>query len=336
MHLLIVGGTSFVGRHMTEIALAAGHEITLANRGRTGPDLFPQARHLRIDRNRRDPDLEALKGHDWDATLDTCAYWPGQVRALADALDGRGGHHLHVSSVSAYAEGVAPGADESASLAELDADQAADPDALDLTETTYGPLKAACERLAVQRFGEASTAVVRPTYVVGPHDPSGRFCWWVDRLARGGRTLCPGPADAPLQVIDARDQAQFAVGLVERQVSGAFHTCSPRPPFSLGDLVDCSAEALGSEVEPVWAPADWLRERDVDGATFPLWSEGAHEGVMAMDPSAAESAGLNPRPLADTVRETWQWMQDGGSWQREGNGLPPAREDELLAELDKG
>jgi 2'-hydroxyisoflavone reductase len=334
MRLLIVGGTSFVGRHMTEAALNTGHEVTLANRGHTGPELFPHARHLRIDRDRRGADLEALKGHEWDATLDCCAYWPGQVRALADALDGRGGHHLHVSSVSAYAEGVAPGADESAPLAQLHGADAADPDAVDMSGTTYGPLKAACERLAVQSFGESSTAVVRPTYVVGPLDPSGRFCWWVDRLARGGRTLCPGPAGAPLQVIDARDQARFAIGLVEQRISGAFHTCSPRPPFSLGDLVDCAAEALGSTVEPVWAPADWLLQRGVDGATFPLWAEGASEGVMAMDPSAAEQAGLRPRPLADTIRETWQWMQDGGAWHREGNGLSPALEQGLLAGLD--
>jgi 2'-hydroxyisoflavone reductase len=333
MRLLVVGGTSFVGRHMTEAALAAGHQVTLANRGRTGQGLFPDAEHLRIDRDLAAADLEALYGRSFDATLDVCAYWPGQVHALAEALDGRGGHHLQVSSVSAYAEDVPPGSDESAPLAELDEDVAGDPDAVRMSGATYGPLKAACERAAVDRFGAESTTIVRPTYVVGPHDPTGRFCWWLDRVAHGGRLLCPGPEDSPLQVIDARDQAEFAVGLVEKGVSGAFHTCSPTPPWRLADLVDCLARALGADVDPVWAPADWLLERGVDGGAFPLWSEGASEGVMAMDPSAAERSGLRPRPLEDTVRETWAWMQAGGSWHRDGTGLSPELEQQLLDEL---
>jgi 2'-hydroxyisoflavone reductase len=339
MHVLVVGGTSFVGRHLTSAALDAGHEVTLANRGRTGPHLFPQAHHLRIDRNRNAPDLSALRGKSWDATLDICAYWPGQVQELAEQLDGRGGHHLQVSSVSAYTEDTPAGADESAALAELAAlgpDAVADPDALEMSVQTYGPLKAACERVAVDLFGAASTTIIRPTYVVGPHDPTGRFNWWLDRISRGGPMLCPGPSGAALQVIDARDQAAFALRLVEQQVSGAFHICSPAPPWTLGDLVDVVQEALAVDVQPVWAPADWLLEREVDGATFPLWSEGGDEGVMAMDPSRALAAGLSPRPLVDTVRESWAWMQAGGSWRRAGNGIAPEREEQLLAELAGG
>ena len=336
MRLLVVGGTSFVGRHMTEAALAAGHEVTLANRGRTGPELYPQARHLRIDRDRHAPDLSALQGYTWDATLDVCAYWPGQVRALAAALDGRGGHQLHVSSVSAYAEDTPAGSDESAPLAELaDLGDAAvaDPDGLEMSGETYGPLKAACERTAAEVFGTERTVVIRPTYVVGPHDPTGRFCWWLDRVARGGRMLCPGPPDSALQVIDARDQAAFAVRLVENGVSGAFHTCSPAPPWTIGDLVQSVSDALAIPTQPVWAEAGWLTKRGVDGMAYPLWSEGADEGVLAMDPSKALAAGLTPRPLVDTVRDTWEWMRSGGSWRRDGTGLAWPREQELLREL---
>ena len=336
MRLLVVGGTSFVGRHMTQAALDAGHEVTLANRGRTGPDLFPQARHLRIDRDLHAPDLSALGGQDWDATLDVCAYWPGQVRALAEQLDGRGGHYLQVSSVSAYAEDTPAGADESAALAELGPEAVADLDSLDMSGQTYGPLKAACERAAAELFGADRTTIIRPTYVVGPYDPTGRFTWWLDRISRGGPMLCPDPPDAALQVIDARDQAAFAVRLVEQRVSGAFHTCSPAPPWTIGDLVDVVQDALSVEVQPVWAPADWLLERGVDGAAFPLWSEGGDEGLMALDPSRALAAGLTPRPLVDTVLESWAWMEAGGSWRRAGNGLAPEREQELLAELDAG
>jgi len=168
---------------------------------------------------------------------------------------------------------------------------------------TYGPLKAAGERAVVSHFGADRTAVIRPTYVVG-------------------------------QVIEARDQARFALRLVEDGVSGAFHTCSPPPPWTMGDFVDCLAGTLDSSVDPVWAPAAWLLERDVDGGTFPLWAEGGDEGVMALDPSRAMAGGLSPRPLEDTVRDTWAWMRAGASWRRAGSGVGAEREQELLAQLD--
>jgi len=270
MRILMVGGTSFVGRHLTETALTAGHTVTIANRGRSNPGLFPEAERIRIDRSPDGPDLHGLHGRDFDATIDVCAYRPGQVRALAHALDGRGGRHLQISSVSAYADPVPHGADETAPLAQLPAQEARDPDATTMTDATYGPLKAACEQAAVELFGAQATTVVRPTYVVGPHDPTGRFTWWLDRVARGGVLLCPGPREASLQIIDARDQNAWALGLLERGVTGAFHACSPAPPWSLGDLVDAVADALAAEVDARWSPAGRLRELGVDATAFPL------------------------------------------------------------------
>ena len=99
MRLLVIGGTRFVGRHLVEAALAAGHDVTLVHRSAT--TLFPSARHVLADRNE---DLSALADGEWDATVDVCAYLPGQVRSLAAALGGRGGHHVLVSTVSVYAD----------------------------------------------------------------------------------------------------------------------------------------------------------------------------------------------------------------------------------------
>lgn len=311
--------------------------MTLANRGRSNPDLFAELERVPIDRSPAQPDLSGLRGRDFDATIDVCAYWPGQVRALAAALEHRGGWHLHVSSVSAYADPVPHDADESAPLAPLPADGAQDPDGLAMTASTYGPPKAACEQTAVELFGSGNTTIVRPTYVVGPHDPTGRFTWWPNRVAHGGTMLCPGPHDASLQVIDARDQATWALGLLERGVAGAFHACSPAPPWSLGDLVQAAATALGADVDARWWPAEAeeLAEHGVDGASFPLWSAGEDEGGLALDPTAAYATGLTPRPIEQTICDTYTWMQ-GHPWQRDGVGLTPEREADLLATLRAG
>ena len=325
MRILIIGGTQFVGRHIAASALDAGHEVVELHRGRTGAELFPAAEHLLAD---RDGDLSALSGRSFDATVDVCAYWPRQVRALAQALDGRGGQHVLVSSVSAYAEPDTPGGDESTPLAELDSD---DPDSLPMSGETYGGLKVCCERAAVEEYGADAVTVVRPTYVVGPYDPTGRFTWWVDRLARGGRVLCPGPESAPIQLIDGRDQGSWVVSLIEDGVTGPYHSCWPEPPWSLRDMIETIRDVVApADTELVWVPAERLLAAGIDGSALPLWSEGTEENASAMDPSAARRTGLSPRPIPDTVRDTWAWMQTA-DWRRDGVGLGAETEQRLLA-----
>jgi 2'-hydroxyisoflavone reductase len=302
MRILMVGGTRFVGRHIVAAALAAGHEVTVFHRGRTGPDLFPEVERRVGD---RDGDLAALADGAWDATVDTCAYVPRQVHTLADALGDRSGHYLLVSSVSAYATPPGPGYREDAPLAELH-----DHTVEEVTEETYGGLKVLCERAAVERFGPR-TLVVRPTHVVGPEDYTWRFPWWVQRLARGGEVLAPGPADAHAQVIDGRDMASWVVGLLERGEAGAYHAVSPPPPFSFADQL----EAIRAAVAPAgtsltWVDPDFLVAEGLDDGTLPLWSGGEDSSVlMAADPAAATATGLRPRPLAETVRDTLAWLQ---------------------------
>jgi len=327
MRILIIGGTRFVGRHVSEAALAAGHELTVLHRSSPDPGLLPEAEHLLAD---RDGDLSVLGGRSFDATVDVCAYWPRQVRSLAEALGDRGGHHVYISSVSAYADTDRAGGDESLPLATLDSGQ--DPDTAPMTEQTYGPLKALAEQAAVDAYGADAVAIVRPTYVVGPYDPTGRFTWWVDRIDRGGRVLCPGPAGSPMQLIDGRDQGAWIVGLVESGTAGAFHPCTPAPPWGFTDMIDAIAKAIGADVEPVWVDAEALRAEGIDGGDIPLWSEGVDEYVLALDSSAALRTGLTPRPLADTIRDTQAWIATT-DWRRDGVGLDPDREADLLQRL---
>jgi 2'-hydroxyisoflavone reductase len=301
MRILVVGGTRFVGRHVVETALGRGHQVSLLHRGRTGPELFPEADHLVAD---RDGDLSLLDGLGFDATVDVCAYRPTQVEHLADALGGRGGQHLFVSTVSAYVPPTGPGITEDA---ELHTPPGAE--VTEVTDDTYGPLKVACEREAAARYGD-TLLVIRPTYVVGPHDYTWRFPYWVQRIAAGGRVLCPGDPKAPQQVIDARDQAAFMVDLLEKGAGGTFHTVSPAPPYGFGDLLDGVASTVappGTTLE--WVDSSTLLDAGLDDSALPLWdTTGVDWWAGACDPSRAYAAGLAPRPLPDTVRDTLAWI----------------------------
>ena len=315
MRILVIGGTRFIGRHLVQAALDAGHEVTLVHRSATG--LFPSAQHVLADRN---GDLSALEDSEWDATVDTCAYLPTQVRSLAAALGGRGGHHVLISSVSVYADPPGPGGDEDSALLPV-----ADDDVDQVTETTYGPLKVACERAAAAAYG-ARLAIVRPTYVVGPDDYTGRYPWWIRRMARGGEVLAPGAPDDPSQVIDVRDLADFQLGLVTGQVPGAFNAVRPSLPWS--ELLEATAQVAPAGTSLTWVDAPWLIEQGVTGQDLPLWSEGTVEWASAMSPARAEAAGLRHRPLSEIVRDTAAWATDDRLVA--GVGLTAAREEELL------
>ncbi len=321
MRILMIGGTRFVGRHVAEAAIARGHDVTLVHR--TATELLPEAEHVLLD---RDGDLAALSGREWDATIDVSAYFPRQVQSLADALDGRGGRYLVISSTSVYAEPAGPAFDETSPTV-----APADPGTDVVDEETYGRLKVSIELLARELFGDLAT-VVRPTYVIGPWDYTRRFTSWVERLAAGGEVLGPGDPADPVQVIDARDMATWIVGLVEGDVAGTFHAVSPEPVYTFGQMLsDIAAEVAPEGTALTWVDQGWLLDQGVTDADIPLWGGGdPWIGANAASPAAARATGLHPRPLRTSVREILEFVRahpaDGP-----GPGLDPAREADLLA-----
>ncbi|HEV3212241.1 MAG TPA: NAD-dependent epimerase/dehydratase family protein [Acidimicrobiales bacterium] len=321
MRLLIAGGTSFLGRATALAAVATGHTVAVINRGVTPSDLPEVVEHLIGDRH---GDLSALDGRSFDATVDTIAYRPSDVASLHAALGDRGGHHVQISSVSAYTDPPEEGATEA--TAELWAAGSVDPDA-PITATSYGPLKAECERAAASLFG-AGVAVVRPTFVIGGHDATLRFPYWVQRARRGGTIAVPGPRDNALQYIDARDLGAFVVALAVGGATGAFTAAGPFPSARFVDAVEQIVRRVapaGTEVEEV-APEDV--ERASLGERFPLWTGGSSETALAMDPAKALAAGLSLRPLADSVDDVVTWWGDR-PWP--DHWLDPASEARLLA-----
>jgi 2'-hydroxyisoflavone reductase len=303
MRILIVGGTSFVGRAIAFAALDAGHDVTVINRGQTESDLPASVTRLVGDRQ---GDMSALDGLTFDATVDAIAYRPVDVEVLAEALGDRGGHHIQISSISAYDSPALSGATEE--TAELWSDAPTEPDA-PITGESYGPLKAACERAATEHFGDQLT-FVRPTYVIGSHDATMRFPYWVTRIQRGGNVAVAGPRDNALQYIDARDLGEFVVTLADKTTLGAFHVCGPYPAPTFFGVMQGIAEHVGpTETKLVEVPARHISSHHLD-SRFPLWSGTQNETVMDLDPAKALAAGLTLRSLEESVDDVVAWWGD--------------------------
>jgi 2'-hydroxyisoflavone reductase len=239
--ILILGGTGFLGPATVQAALARGHDLTLFNRGRTRPGLFPKVEALLGDRDpKKGEGLNALRNRKWDAVIDNSGYFPRHVAASAQLLAPNAGQYIFISSISAYADNSLEDQDEEAKLATIP-----DPTVETITEQTYGALKVLCEKAAAAAF-PGRAAIVRPGYIVGPDDPSGRFTYWPVRIDRGGEVLAPGAPSDPVQFIDVRDLGAWLITLVERGTTGTFNAAGPRNRLAWGDQFQACRKASNS------------------------------------------------------------------------------------------
>jgi len=323
LRILILGGTGFLGPAIVEAALARGHSLTLFNRGRTEQrtgHTFEGRERVEKRNGNRDPrrladesgepgpdnpmGLTQLREGEWDAVIDTSAYYPRVVNASAELLAGRVGQYVLISTVSVYASHAEPNADENAPVGTI-------PDATveQVTGESYGPLKALCEQAAEAMMPGRAT-IVRPGLIVGPGDPTDRFTYWPVRVARGGDVLAPGTPNDPVQIIDVRDLGEWLVHLVEQRTFGVFNALGPAGGMGIGTLLDACKEASGSDANFRWADAAFLREQGVSGwSDMPVWlpPEGDTMGFGQRSCARALAAGLAFRPTIATAKDTLAW-----------------------------
>lgn len=302
MKLLILGGTVFLGRALVEAALAQGHEVTLFNRGQHNPQLFPAVEKLRGD---RDGGLDLLRGRRWDAVVDPSGYLPRLVRASAELLADAVEHYTFISSISVYPHFRQVGIDEQAPVGTLD-----DPSVEEVTGETYGPLKALCEQAAEQAV-PGRTLIIRPGLIVGPHDPTDRFTYWVRRVAQGGEVLVPASPNWHTQIIDARDLAEWTLNMVTQRQIGVYNATGPAYDLSFGQVLDTCRRVSGSAAQFTWVGEDFLAEQNVaPWSDLPLWipqTDPDMIGFSDVDCARAIAHGLSFRDLDRTVGDTLAW-----------------------------
>lgn len=316
--LLILGGTGFIGPHLTQEALRRGWKVTHFNRGKRAAEGVPGVETLIGDRKGQ---LDALRGRSWDAVIDDTGYIPKYVRMSAELLAPAVGYCLYISSISAYASFAKPN-DEHSPTGKL-----TNPDVEEITGGTYGPMKALCEQYSEQAF-KGRIAVVRPGYIVGPLDSTDRFTYWPVRASRGGEMLAPGTPRDPIQIIDVRDLSAWMMKLVEARTNGYFNAVSPPGAFTMGDLIEASRQASPrSAAKATWVSEDFLAAHwKADDLDLPPWSpmKGDMAGASLTSIKSSLPTGLRSRPLHETVRDTLEWFKT----------LPAQRQAKLHAGLD--
>jgi 2'-hydroxyisoflavone reductase len=316
--LLILGGTGFIGPHLTKEALRLNWTVTHFNRGKRAAEGVPGVETLTGDRQGQ---LDSLRGRKWDVVIDDTGYIPKYVKMSAELLAPNVGYCLYISSISAYASFAKPN-DEQSPTGKL-----SNPDVEEITNETYGPMKALCEQYSAEAF-KGRISIVRPGYIVGPLDSTDRFTYWPVRASKGGEMLAPGTPRDPVQIIDVRDLSAWMMKLVEARTTGYFNAVSPPGAFTMGDLITASLRASPkSGTKVTWVSEDFLAAHwKPDDLDLPPWSpmKGDSAGASLTSTMPASKTGLRSRPLQETVRDTLAWFQT----------LPPDRQAHPHAGLD--
>ncbi len=336
LRILILGGTGFLGPACTETALARGHSVTHFNSGRTEerrheagrPSLVPEGVEQLF--GNRDPDktaddrrregkadaphdpnspkgLSQLVGKKWDAVIDTSGYFPRMVTASATLLAPNVKQYVFISTLSVYKDNSTPNYDETAAVATL-----ADPTTEDLGKdfANFGGGKALCEKAAEAAMPGRVTNI-RPGYIVGPRDTSGRFIYWPVRASLGGEMIVPGAPSDPIQMIDVRDLADWIVHCIEQHVVGVFNATGPAKPMPMRAMVEGVRQGTDSKVSLTWIENKFLDAHGVVDGQFPLYAPptGATAGFHRCNNSRALAAGLTFRPISDTAKTTLAWYR---------------------------
>jgi 2'-hydroxyisoflavone reductase len=318
LSILILGGTGFIGPHMVREALRRGHAATLFNRGRTNAALFPDLETIRGD---RDGGLDGLKDRRWDAVIDNSGYVPRLVQDSARLLSPNCDRYVFISTISVYRDVLGAG-DEDSPLATI-----ADESIEEITGETYGALKALCEQRAASEIGEDRLTILRPTLICGPGDRSDRFTYWPVRTRKGGAMLWPGTPADELQIIDARDLANFTIDCVEQEINGIYNAANPPHTYSMGQLLEDSLAVTASAVEPVWIPQDFLADMGMNpGAQLPAWT--GSQAFLSVNADRALAAGFQHRPERETVRDLMAWWDTLPEERRNGLRVGPDAESE--------
>ena len=295
LKILILGGTHFLGIHLTEELVSRGHDVTLFNRGTREID-FP-VHKLQGD---RDNHLEALQGHTWDAVIDTSGHLPRIVDQSAKMLASNATHYTFISTIGVYKDFKVLDMDEDHPLKTL-----VDPTTEEMSEETYGALKALCEA-KIQHYFPHRSLIIRSGLLVGPYDPTDRFTYWVRRIAKGGDILAP--AHQQTQFIDARDLAKWIVLMVERQATGIYNATGPS--YDLEHVLQECQSVVHRQDPIIWVNEKFLIEQDIrDWIEIPLWlsTQRCMPGFLKINSQKALEFGLHIRPLRETIAAVLKW-----------------------------
>jgi 2'-hydroxyisoflavone reductase len=315
---LVIGGTRFIGRHLVTELLDHDYRVTTFNRGNHDDPFADDDRvhHVQGDRTDDRALLTAKREVEPDVVFDCVAYKPADVETATDVFAGVDAY-VYISRGAAYADEDVPKREGETELESCTAEQATDD-----SSSSYGPRKAAGDRIVFQAADRGINAMsVRPPVVYGPHDYTERLAYWVHRVAEYDEVVVPGDGTNLWQRVYVEDVARGLRLVAEEGTPGEAYNVGDRNAVTLDRMLDLIADALDTDVERAYTSPRELSIVDLDPADFPLYRDYPH----LLDTTKIEQLGYESTPLDEAMQRTVDAHRDHD---RTGEDEGPDREDE--------
>ena len=253
MKVLVIGGTSFIGRLLVEQLVKEGHDVAILHR-KPKHDFGRRVENILADRNDPDAVKEALSTRRFEVVFDNAYDWERgtnaqQVEATVRAAGDRITRYLFMSSVAAYGDGLNH--------------KESDPLAPDYHNEPYVRHKATTERLLFRMHSQHGLPVVtfRPPFVYGPNNPFYREQFFWDRLRAGRPVIIPGDGHRLMQFAYVQDVVQAMLrAMVEPKAIGEAFNIGDTKPLTQVEVVEKLAKAANADPVLVRIPRDVIQQ----------------------------------------------------------------------------
>ncbi|MEZ4883152.1 MAG: NAD-dependent epimerase/dehydratase family protein [Chitinophagales bacterium] len=323
--ILIFGGTQFIGRRLVELLLENGqYELTLFNRGKSMPNLFPNVK--KILGNRRTEDINQLKEGDWDVVIDVSSYHPYPLQKAVDILKDKAKRYIYVSTISVYDDEACQN-QVITETTKLKTYTEEDKTAEDITGQNYGPKKVACEEVLLNT-PELDSIILRPSVVYGKYDPFDRHYYWLYRIQNQDKILLPEGGKTQLSFTFVDDLVESIIAAIEVENHSGIYNVTTHPVLSLKDIVYAMAKALGKEPEWINTDADWLQNQKVNQwAGISFWT--SQDMLMVDNEKITTDFQLQWDDIETSFKKTADYYESLG-WPLPKYGISVEREQELM------
>jgi len=323
--ILIIGGTGFVGRMVTEtLSVNPHYDVTLFNRGKRNPDIFPNVKHIQGDR--LTGDIKKLEGMKFDCVIDFAGMYPTNINDTLEVFKGNIGRYIFISTCSVYnfeaAENYEGTIGEDFPVYECNEEQRDNKDM-----QFYGHNKAECERVILSKDW-LDAIIFRPALICGKYDPTDRFYCWLYRAKTQDKILMPESSDSLTQVTFAPDFAHLIIKAIDADNHRKIYNAVTHEPVSIFDVVKTCSKLVNTNPEIVVKPDKFFEENEVHPwMDIAMWL-GKMDFVFDMK-KAHEDFKPEFHSFEQSVKDTIPFYEERG-WPVPKYGLSIEKEKELL------
>jgi nucleoside-diphosphate-sugar epimerase len=326
LEVLVIGGSSFSGRKILEFLVEREHSVTVLNRGKSEksrPPFYKQKDYIypkdvkiiHADRTNEKEFTDALKGNEFTAIIDTCAFNEKHIQNVLDISHEKLEHYVFISTASVYdfeqikvlpiSESEPFGSEE------------------DDCPVPYSRDKRRAESLLLKEHRENNypITIIRPTYIYGPNNPMYREYYFFDRIMDQKTIYMPGNGEYLIDFVNASDVAWLAtVPLENKKAIGQCYNATGEGAITLNNYVKEVSEIVGKKAEVIHYDYKILEKDEMKPENMnQMFPFAFNMHFFLSKEKAVLDLGYEPIKFIDGLKQTFDWYLQNRNYEWKGD-----------------